>query len=87
MGTQRRRRSSNSKRKMLDKYLTIRYLIIYFIFSIGIGILYNLYRDENIPLKSLAVKSVMYGIVLFAVIYVGIRIAKNMLKTKRAARH
>ena len=83
MSTQRRRRSSNSKRRMLDKYLTIKYLLVYFIFSIGLAILFNLYRDETIPLRSLAVKSVMHGSVLFVLIYVSIRIAKNMLKTKK----
>ena len=82
----KRRSRSNSKRKMLDKYLKTKYIVLYFIFSVGIGVLYNLYRDETIPITSLVKKSLLYGIVLTILIFIGLKIAQKNLKTKKAVR-
>lgn len=81
---ERKRRSrSNSKRKKLDKYLKIKYIVLYFVFSVGIGILYNLYKDETIPIASLIKKSLFYGIILTILIFIGLKIAQRSVKTKR----
>jgi len=81
--SRRRKSRSNSKSKFFDKYLTTSFILIYVVFSIGIAILYNLYKDENIPFKPLIVKSFVYGIVLAVCMIIGLKIIQYSVKTKR----
>jgi len=81
--SRRRRSRSNSKSKFFNKYLTTSYILIYVVFSIGVAILYNLYKDENIPFKPLIVKSFAYGIVFAVFIIIGLKIIQYSVKTKR----
>lgn len=84
--SRRRRSRSNSKSKFFNKYLTTNYIIIYVVFSIGIGALYNLYKDENIPFKTLIVKSIMYGAVLSIIIIIALKIVQYSVKTKKSSK-
>ena len=83
-----RRSRSRQKDKTIDKYLSRNYVLLYVIFSFGLGMLYTLYKDENTGIRSLLIKSTIYAIVLPIILITVVNIIKYSSKNKsRPVRH